>query len=246
MPAPLVYVDDLADAAPGEQRALARDDDHHLRTVLRLRDGDEVVLADGAGRTATGRLVAGGVELAAEVVTTPAPSPTVEVVHGLPKGRKLDEVVRVLTELGVDAVTPVHADRSPVELRGAKADKAVARWRAVARSAGAQSRRSRLPAVAAPTTLETAIGDHTGPDVLTLVAHPEATAGLGRELRDRGPWPARVVLVVGPESGWSDDEVAAWRAAGATAVHLGATVLRTEHAATAACAALALVLGRMD
>jgi 16S rRNA (uracil1498-N3)-methyltransferase len=246
VPAPLVYVEDLGDAAPGESRALARDDDHHLRTVVRLRDGDEVVLADGAGRSATGRLVAGGAEVVDGVVVTPVPAPTVEVVHGLPKGRKLDEVVRVLTELGVDAVTPVHADRSPVELRGQKAEKAATRWRAVARSAGAQSRRARLPVVAAPTTLADAVAAHTGPDVLTLVAHPDATTGLGTALRARDAWPGRVVLVVGPESGWSDDEVAAWRAAGAAAVHLGATVLRTEHAAAAACAALALVLGRMD
>lgn len=247
MLAPYVHVAaPLDQASPGQRLALEPDDDHHLRTVLRLRPGSEVVLADGRGSRCDAVLTRDAVEIASAPVTEPAPSTRLEVVHGLPKGRKLDEVVRVLTELGVDRITPVHADRSPVQLRGPKADKAAARWRAVARSAAGQSRRARLPVVDPPCDLADLVPGLAGTEVLAVIAHPAATVGLGSLATERETWPGRVVVGVGPESGWSDAEVERWRSVGGASVHLGRTVLRTEHAAAAICAALALALGRMD
>ena len=247
MPTPYVHVSAaLVDASPGDRLSLDADDDHHLRTVLRLRPGDEVVVADGHGTWCEAALTRDAVEVAAAPVTDPEPATRLEVVHGLPKGRKLDEVIRVLTELGVDRITPVHADRSPVELRGPKVDKAAQRWRAVARSAAGQARRSRLPRVDPPGDLADLLPRLDGTEVLALIAHPAADRGLGSFVAEREGWPARVVVGVGPESGWSGPEVESWRSVGAASVHLGRTILRTEHAAAAVCAALSFALGRMN
>lgn len=242
---PFVHLaaDALAGAGPGDRRPLPGTERHHLRTVLRLADGAALVVSDGAGRWAPAILRPDGVEIADEVHLDPPAAVPIEVVHGLPKGRKLDEVVRVLTELGIDRVAGVHADRSPVELRGAKADKAAARWRAVARAAAGQSRRPHLPEVAAPGELTDEVARLDG--ALGLLAHPGAEHGLGQVLRGLDERPARVVVAVGPESGWSDREVDLWRDHGGLVVHLGATVLRTEHAAAAIGAVVGFHLGRM-
>lgn len=246
MLAPYVLVEvPLADASPGDRLPLAADDDHHLRTVLRLRPGAALVLADGGGTWCDAVLTDDAVELSTVPRTEPEPTTRLEVVHGLPRGRKLDEVVRVLTELGVDRITPVHADRSPVELRGAKVAKATERWRAVARSAAGQSRRPHLPVIDPPGDLSDLLPTLAGTEVLAVIAHPAAERGLGALVTGRQDWPERVVLGVGPESGWSRSEVAAWHSVGALSAHLGRSILRTEHAATVACAALAVALGRM-
>jgi 16S rRNA (uracil1498-N3)-methyltransferase len=233
----------LRSAGRGDERPLPETEAHHLRTVLRLADGAPLVVSDGEGRWVEARLIRAGVEVAGEVRHEPRPDTAVEVVHGLPRGRKLDEVVRVLTELGVDRIAPVHADRSPVELRGARADKAAARWRAVARAAAGQSRRARLPQVAPPGDLDEEAERFDGG--LGILAHPAADDGLGALLRGPHDGPVRVVIAVGPESGWSDREVERWREHGGRVAHLGPTVLRTEHAAAAICAAVGFQLGRL-
>jgi 16S rRNA (uracil1498-N3)-methyltransferase len=141
-------------AVEGDRAVLDGDDARHLTAVLRGRPGDAVSVADGTGAMWQARI---GEVSGADAVTlvlvdrfeVPAPTPRITVVHGLPKGRKLDEVVQRLTEVGVDRLVPVHTSRSPVQLEGTRAGKAVARWRAVAHAAAKQSRRARLLEIAA-------------------------------------------------------------------------------------------------
>lgn len=243
MPDPFVLVDpgQLADAVPGTRLELPADADHHVRRVLRRAAGDTVELCDGVGRTAPGRLTGDAVELTAAPVHHERPDTAIEVVHALPKGRKLDEVVRVLTELDVDRIVPVEAGRSVVRLEGPKGARAGERWRAVARSAVEQARRPWLPTVEDPTTLEAV--DPADGDTLLLVAHLGAATGLATALADGTP--GRVVVTIGPEGGWTDDEVAMLLDRGGLGVHLGDAVLRTEHAATVAVAVVAAAAGRM-
>lgn len=243
MPDPFVLVEPgrLTDAAPGTRLELPDDADHHVRTVLRRSPGDALELCDGAGRTARARLTEAAAELTTEPVLHEPPATSIEVVHALPKGRKLDEVVRVLTELDVDRIVPVEAERSVVSLEGHKRAKAGDRWRAVARSAVEQARRPWLPTVEDPTTLDAVPA--ADPDTLLLVAHLGAATGLATAVA--GGTPARVVVTIGPEGGWSDDEVATLLGRGGVGVHLGDAVLRTEHAATVAVAVVAAAAGRM-
>lgn len=243
MPDPFVLVDagQLTGAVAGARLELRADADHHVRRVLRRSAGDDLELCDGAGRTATARLTEDAVELTAAPVRHEPPATAIEVIHALPKGRKLDEVVRVLTELDVDRIVPVEAERSVVRLDGPKRVKAGERWRAVARSAVEQARRPWLPTVEDPTSLDAAPA--ADGDTLLLVAHLGAPTGLATALDDG--MPARVVVAIGPEGGWSDDEVAALLERGGVGVHLGDAVLRTEHAATVAVSVVAAATGRM-
>ena len=213
---------------------------HHLARVLRVRSGDPVVVFDGAGQEAEGRVAA----IDAQAVTVdvgPARTASVEapveaeVAVALLKGDKLAQVVRQLTELGVTRVRPIVTARCDVpRLSAAKAD----RLRRVAAEAAKQAGRARVPEVAEPVPL--ARLSWSGP---AWIADPRARRGW-HELD-----PARVAsgvpatLLTGPEGGFDDAEVAAAQERGAIPVRLGARTLRAE---TAPVALLAALLSRLD
>jgi 16S rRNA (uracil1498-N3)-methyltransferase len=241
---PFVHVDTpLAGRTAGERLGLAGDDLHHLRTVLRLRPGAEVVLSDGQGAEVAAELGEGEVVLGADPDVQPPPRPALRVAQGLPKGRKLDDIVRVCTELGADTLVPIAARRSVTRLEGGRAAKAVGRWQAVARAASEQARRVWRPTVSEVRT-PAALAVGAPPEAAMLVAHPGGTP-LPRLLDDL-VGVGEVTVAIGPEGGWDDAEVASWIEGGAEVVGLGPTVLRTEHAAAAAVAVLAAGLGRWD
>lgn len=210
---PLVFVEDL------EAPVLGDDDRHHLRRVLRARPGDELTIADGRGRWRTARL-GDEPEPTGPVLEVPARVPVITIAFALVKGDKPELVVQKLTELGVDRIVPLRAERSVVRWDDAKAATAVERLRAVARSAAMQCRRPRLPEVGA-------------------VCEVAALAGTdGAAMADRtGAAPSLLhpTILVGPEGGWSEEE----RGLGAPAVGLGELVLRAETAAITAGAMLA-------
>jgi 16S rRNA (uracil1498-N3)-methyltransferase len=201
-----------------ESPVLAPDDRHHLERVLRLRPGDALTIADGAGRWRECRFGA-TVEPAGDVAVEPAPSPPITVAFALTKGERPEWTVQKLTELGVDLIVPFVADRSIVRWDGAKAARNAVRLRRVAREAAMQSRRAFLPMVE-DVTVFGAVAARPG---ATLAAPGGAPPDL-----------ARPVLLVGPEGGWSDAELAAAPATTA----LGPTVLRAETAAVAGAALL--------
>lgn len=237
----------LAGAAAGDEIALDPEAVHHLTTVLRRRVGAELVVADGGGAHAPAVLVAADrARLVGEVTHEPCPRPRLHLVQALAKGRRLDEVVRVATELGVDAITPIHTERCQVRLEADRAGRARDRWRAVARAACEQAGRARRPEVAAVTRLgpglPAVLDPAHGPAREVLVAVPGAPA-----LPDQLPaltGAGEVALLIGPEGGLSTDERRLLEASGVRAVGLGPTVLRTEHAGAAALAVLAAGLGR--
>lgn len=237
---PYVHVDaSLDDAAVGDEVTLSATERHHLGTVLRLRPGASVEVADGRGTTADGRLTEHGVRLATVPVRTPPATPRLVVVQAIGKGRKLDEVVRVATELGVDEILPVTAARSVTRLESAKIPRALERWRSIARSAAEQARRPTIPTVARPVSASDLVAATrrrvtSGDEV--LVAHLGGTP-LPAVLTDVVT-ASEVWVAVGPEGGWTDEEVGDLEAVGARRVGLGPTVLRTEHAAAAALAVL--------
>lgn len=243
--APYVHVDRrLTGANAGDRVPLTSDVAHHLTRVLRLRAGTEVVVADGVGGEATGRLAADTVVLAAAPVHTVAARPILTVAQALPKARKLDEVIRQATELGVDRIAPVAAGRSVTRLDGERGDRAVGRWTAIARAASEQARRPHRPVVAPIVTAEDlATSLPTGE--LLLVAHVGASRALTAAVAAAGERPG-VTIAIGPEGGWTEHEIATFVAAGGEVVGLGASVLRTEHAAAAALAALAALTGRWE
>lgn len=244
MPDPYVLVPAgaFAEVGAGDVVGLSADAAHHLTRVLRLHDGQPVVAADGDGVVATARLAGHDLRLTGAPVVVPPPTPMVTVWQALGKGRKHDEVVRVLTELGVDRIVAVATDRTVVDLEG-KADRVRSRWQAVAVAACEQARRPHLPAIEGPVRLEHVLASVGGTPC--LVAHVGvATDPLVAAAAVRGA--EEVVVAIGPEGGWADEEVAALVGLGAVPVGLGPTVLRTEHAGTVLASIVLAAVGRLS
>ena len=201
---PHVYVEDL------DEPVLADEDRHHLARVLRLRDGDSLTVGDGLGRWRPARF-GSDLRIDGEVVEVPAASRTVGVGFALIKGGRPELVVQKLTELGVDHILPLAAERSVVRWDEAKVASQYERMVRVAREAGMQSRRARLPEVAPVAPVESLLD--------AAMAEP------GGEVLDTDV----DVLLVGPEGGWTPEELRERRR-----ISLGSTILRAETAAIVA------------
>ena len=235
-----VVLDDIGAADPAAGRVLALSDDvaHHLRHVLRLREGDAVTATDGRGgwRTTVWRAASGVLEASTPVVSIARPAMPVAVAFALTKGDKPELVVQKLTELGVDRIVPFVADRSIVAWDAAKAERNVVRWRAVAREALRQSRQVWEPEVAAVVSFAD-LCDTTVAGEGRVDGRTDDRAVVRADLGGPPPDPTRHRLVlIGPEGGWSAGEQERLPAR----VSLGSSVLRAE---TAAIAAAALLVG---
>ena len=244
MSLPVHWVESLVGIGVGDPVEVVGDEAHHAVAVRRLRAGERVVVTDGCGTTVTATVVETGkrrlVVAADRVETVPEPVPSVTVVQALPKGDRGELAVELLTEVGVSTVVPWAAARSVTVWRGERVDKGLARWRATAREAAKQARRPWFPVVtdlASTSDVARLLGGAS----LALVLHEEADEPLTSFDVPAG---GTVVVVVGPEGGLTDDEVATLRAAGGRAVRLGSEVLRTSTAGVVATAALLARTGR--
>ncbi len=219
------------------------EDGHHLARVLRLRVGEPVTVADGAGAwrayrvTAIGTPAQSGTGVLLDATDDgsrePGLRPRLAVAFALTKGDKPELVVQKLTELGVDRIVPVVAERSVARPKATRAETALDRWERIVREAARQCRRATLPVVEA-------LGPLTG-----LAGHP------GLVVAERGGGPAdalasppggEILAVVGPEGGLTAGEVeglAPWGRLG-----LGPHILRAETAAVAAATARGVVRRR--
>ena len=236
MSLPVFLSDAVTGASAGASVVLDGDEGRHAATVMRIRAGEQVVLTDGAGTSATCTVVdAAKASLSLRVDSvdrTDRALPHVTVVQAIPKGDRGELAVEMLTEIDVDRIVPWAAARSVAVWRGDRATKSLAKWRAAARTAAKQARRSWLPEV---TTLAST----------DEVAHLLADADLGVVLHEDAALPLAalplegvqsVVVVVGPEGGLDEAELAAFTSA--EVVRLGSSVLRTSTAGVAAVAAL--------
>jgi 16S rRNA (uracil1498-N3)-methyltransferase len=243
----LFYIDSLPDV--GELAVLEGDEGFHAATVRRIRPGELVDLGDGAGGVAHCAVEdAGRSGLQARVLsrwTLEPPVPAITVVQALPKSDRSELAVELATEAGADAFIAWQASRCVARWDGpARVDKGLRRWRAVVRSAARQSRRPHIPAVTGVlSTAELArwVAGETASGATVLVLH-ESSTDLFADLDP--PQSESVVVIVGPEGGIADEEIAALTAVGAVAVRLGPTVLRTSTAAAVALGALGVLTSR--
>jgi 16S rRNA (uracil1498-N3)-methyltransferase len=222
-----VFVED-----PGHP-VLADDDAHHLGRVLRLRDGEEVIAADGRGQwvrtlwrgasTLEPVTTASGVGGDGVVQSEARAEPVLTVAFAPVKGERPEWVVQKLTELGIDRIVPLRTERSVVRWTGSRGQATVEKLRRVAREAAAQCRRVWLPEVGDTVAFADlpALG---GPGEVVLA-----------QLSGNRPTLAQHVVAVGPEGGWSSDELES----GLPTVGFGLSVLRAETAAVTAGALLA-------
>lgn len=232
---PRIY---LPEAAPGHQLELPSEAAHRVRQVLRLEPGHPLVVFDGqngefsaelAGTPKRPTAVLGG----RREVDRESPLWTV-LWAGLSKGEKLDWTVQKATELGVSEIRPVQTERSVRRLDSGRAAKNHHRWLRIAASACEQCGRNRLPRIEAMGDLGRSLGQGVGPGLVF-----SETGGPPPEPLSNGPFH----LLVGPEGGLSEDELAAAERAGLAPAALGPRTLRTETAALTALAWAQTVAG---
>jgi len=228
--------DAVTGAAVGDTVLLDGDEGRHAATVKRIRTGEQVVLTDGAGTSATCSVTEAAksslVTAVEEIRFVERGTPTITVVQALPKGDRGELAVEMLTEIDVDRIVPWAASRSVAVWKGERATKGLAKWQATARTATKQARRSWLPEITELASTDEVVALIAQADV-AVVLHEAAELPLAEvSLEDA----TSILVVVGPEGGISDEELEAF--AGARVVRLGSSVLRTSTAGVAAVAAL--------
>ncbi|MFO0707282.1 MAG: 16S rRNA (uracil(1498)-N(3))-methyltransferase [Nitrospira sp.] len=218
----------------------------HLRDSLRIEVGETLWFGDGQGtryraaitdiskRSVSARIL--------ETIREPARhTPRVILGQSLLKGEKMDWVVQKATELGVDELVPIESRHSVVQLKADRVDHQLARWQRIAFEAAQQSEQWRVPTIALPQSLHQFLAGHTTCRTNLILAERRD----GRSLQtvalpssaDDG-----VTIVIGPEGGWSQDELMHADQAGMNSITLGPMILRAE---TAAITALAIVQSRL-
>ena len=236
--------------AGGGRLQLSAAQAHHLLKVLRLKHGDALQCFDGQGLRFAAQLELvdtrqAWVQAAPGERIWSAPAPTLWLAQGLAGADKMDWVIEKAVEIGVARLTPLACERSIVKLDASRAQRKAAHWQAQIEAACMQSQRDALmqldPLQASSTWLQ-AMAAHPGPK---LILDPQAGSGLLAMLRLLtmqssstalpGALMHGLVLLIGPESGFSDQERALAARSGFAAAHLGQQVLRTETAALVAC-----------
>lgn len=247
--------------AAGQQVVIRGGDHHYLADVLRLKPGDIVAVLDESGVHWTATLLT--VDRSQVVLTisadrdnpTPARSaesgarsnagvplrfPAITVYQAIPRGRKLDESIRSLVQAGVTSVRPVITERTVV--RPAEGSGRVERWRRIAREAVQQSGAELPTEIRDPVPL-CEVSASSGALSLVLHTEPLAQSSLHRYL---GETPDAIELVVGPEGGFTTDELGGLVAGGFSPLWLGPQVLRSETAALFVAAAVRVVILERD
>lgn len=226
--------------AVGHPVALSRDVTRHALRALRLRQGDRLVLFNGEGGEYAAQLVhAREPEAEAQVVAHDAREAElawpVTIAQGLASGDRMDWAVEKSVELGAAAIVPIATARGVVRLTGERAASRVRHWRSIAVAASEQCGRNRIPTVEPVIALDPWLASLPDASMrLVLSFEGSSIAGLLAPPAGR-----RVLLLVGPEGGFDDDERRRIDAAGFRALSLGSRVLRTETAGPAALATLA-------
>ena len=242
MSLPVFIHPDLSAAQAGDAITLSGPEARHAVTVKRMQQGEKLALIDGTGirltltvtETSGKDHLTGTVE---SVTQLPEPNPRVTVVQAIPKSERAELAVDLATQAGADEIIAWQADRCVAKWDGKYAPKAITKWQAAAEAAAKQSRRDRIPQVRGPLTTRQLFAElaERAESASVLVLHEEDTESI-RDVDLRG----EVFLLVGPEGGIGEEELATLREAGAVPIKLGPEVLRTASAAMVALAAIGM------
>ncbi|MEW6209166.1 MAG: 16S rRNA (uracil(1498)-N(3))-methyltransferase [Acidobacteriota bacterium] len=226
------------DDIDGRFALLSSQETHHLARVLRLREGDEASVFDGCGREYRCRVSLiesrARLEIISELDDETESRARVTLAQSLAKGEKFDFIVQKATELGVSRIVPLATDHTDVKLKEESGAKRLERWRRIAMESLKQCGRRRLVEITSPIALEDFLKSS---DSVMLVFSERGGQAINKALADVRDDSA-VVALIGPEGGWSMDELNRMEESGCRFVTLGPRVLRTE---TAAIVALTLI-----
>lgn len=227
----------------GDEIFVAGAEAAHLTRVLRLRPGAEIDVLDGEGRTWRARILAAdrdGVRARVTGSRAAAPEPPVRLtlVQGLARGEKMDLIIQKAVEIGVARIIPANCARTVIRLDEERGWRRRERWQKIAVEAAEQCGRGAVPVIEPPQALVDALSLLRSGALALLLWEGERATGL-KDVLDSVPRAEDVFVFVGPEGGFTADEVEACTAAGARPVSLGPRILRTE---TAGLVVTALVL----
>ncbi|MCP9449879.1 MAG: 16S rRNA (uracil(1498)-N(3))-methyltransferase [Nitrospira sp.] len=221
----------------------------HLRDSLRIAVGETVCVSDGAGHryraeiTAITKNMMSGRIIEAQT-QPPRRTPALVLAQALLKGEKMDWVIQKATELGVRTIVPLEAARSVVHLRPDRLAAQSARWRRIALEAAQQSEQWVVPTIARPQSLQEICSVPEPAMVSLFLAERCDGAGLGDIPLPSGA-NATILLLIGPEGGWTKEETQIAEQAGCKPITLGSSILRAETAALAAISILQSRLGNL-
>lgn len=227
----------------GRQVIITGPDVKHINRVLRLNVGDRITIADGSGKIYNAQIVKTGRNevnclLSGESMLDPEPDLKVTLVQGIPKGDKMDGIIQKSVELGVARIIPLLSERVVVHLKKDKAFRRQERWQRISLEAAKQCRRAVVPVVGEPINFR-GVFEQVQKGVPALMLWEEEKK-LALKTVLKGLFSPKAIFVfIGPEGGFSLDEVKAARENGVVTVSLGPRVLRTE---TAGPACLSIIL----
>ena len=223
----------------GEIAVISESDHIHLSRVMRAKIGQELNLLDGQGNGFLARIEEIGKHQTVARILNPIKlpaEPRLELTIGqaLSKGDKIEQVIQHGTEAGAGIFVPIKADRRAYDLPESKIPDRVARWNQISKGAAEQSLRAVVPKVLSPQTVKEFAMACAKANTDCLMLHPDERSVRLRTAMDRIGLEPRIALLIGPEGGWSLDEIRIAKDFGATQVSLGERVLRTETAALVA------------
>ena len=228
----------------GDNAIIIGSDVKHIRDVLRYNIGDSIDICDETGIryiTTITDFKQDEVRLKIDKVSeyTTEPSINVTLFQGLPKADKMELIIQKCTELGVSTIVPIITDRVIVKIEDKNIDKKLERWNRIALEAGKQSGRQKIPVVENPIKLKNLIENISKYDILLLPYECEKDVTIKSVLRSLNKDCKNIAIMIGPEGGFSEEEIKLLDLENVKRVTLGPRILRTE---TAGLATLAMVL----
>jgi 16S rRNA (uracil1498-N3)-methyltransferase len=224
--------------------SITGDDSEHISKVLRLRPGDEITICDGMGtdylcsihhldrKSVICHIIKGS------PVNTESPL-IVHLYQGIPKSTKMDLIIQKCTELGIDKIVPVYTERVVVRREDIRdSSNKTARWQRIAEEASKQSRRGHIPSIENPLSYAEIMERFDSYDMVVIPYEKENSRGLKQVLKGKNNI-NRIAMVIGPEGGFTENEIIESIENGAVPVTLGPRILRTE---TAGFACLSMLM----
>ena len=209
-------------------------DVNHIKNVLRMREGETILVSDGNDNEYICEITALDEEVTAKIVDMNIESRElpikVTLFQALPKSDKMETVIQKMIELGAVEIVPVKTSRCIVKLDDKKAAKKVSRWNEIAKSAAKQSKRGIIPEVSDVMTYEEALNKAKEMDTILFPYEGAEDIDHTREIFGKIDSGSQVAIFIGPEGGFSIEEVAKAKEAGAKEITLGNRILRTETA----------------
>jgi 16S rRNA (uracil1498-N3)-methyltransferase len=222
---------------------------HHIAKVFRLKAGDHIVLLDGSGTEYEAEIKHLSknkvtVSIVRKYVPDTEPPIKLMVGQGYLKDKKMDMLIRHLTEIGISHWLPITSEYSVPKPDLKKTDSKLQRWELIAKEAVKQCRRTRVPEILSPQSFEQAIEKNSSMD-LKIIFYENETVSLTETIHSLKQKPLNIFILLGPEGGFSNKEIELSKSKGFITASLGPRILRAETASLSACTIIQHLFGDM-